>query len=398
MVTEPGRKHMRILVTGGGTGGHVTPALATIRAAQELAPDTVLELLYVGSMAGVEREMASAAGIPFAGVQTGKLRRASRWYGMINGRNLADLCRVPVGVVQAMNRVWRFRPDAVLATGGDVAVPPVIAAAVARVPILIHEQTVQIGLANRINARFARKIALSSEDALELLPPKFRSRAVVTGNPVREIIFQGDRERAVETFGFAPEDNALPTVYITGGAQGARVLNRAVEGALKELLQEARVIHQCGQQPAGSEQDFDRLTAAAALLPDTLRRRYHLTRFVRDEIGDAFALCDLVIGRSGAGTVTEVCAVGKPAIYVPLVPTGGDEQNKNAKRAATAGAAVVVPNADCDSARLVAETLPLLKDRDRRRKMSDAAKALARPHAARDLARLLLQMVTKTDA
>jgi len=389
-------KTLRILVTGGGTGGHVTPALATIQALREMTPPgCTLEFLYIGSLGGVEREMAEAAGIPFSGVLTGKLRRASRWYGMINARNLADLCRVPIGVAQAMRFVWRFRPDVVLATGGYVAVPPVIAAAAARVPVLIHEQTLQIGLANRINARFARKIALSSEDALDLLPKAFRPRAIVTGNPVREIVFGGDRAAAVERFGFAAEDSAFPTVYVTGGAQGARVLNRAVEGALNDLLCETRIVHQCGQQPAGGEQDYDSLVKVAEGLPPQLRARYHVTRFVREEIGDVYALCDLVVGRSGAGTVTEACALGKPAIYVPLVPTGGDEQNKNARRSANAGAAVVIPNGECDSAHLTKAALPLLRDAGLRKKMGDAARSLARPNAAIDLARVLLHMGLK---
>jgi UDP-N-acetylglucosamine--N-acetylmuramyl-(pentapeptide) pyrophosphoryl-undecaprenol N-acetylglucosamine transferase len=389
------RRAVRILVTGGGTGGHVTPALATVRAVQEVASAEgwTPEFLYVGSLAGVEQSMAAAAGIPFAGVQTGKLRRAARWYGMINAKNLSDLLRVPVGVFQAARHVWKFKPDAVLATGGYVAVPPVIAAAFKRVPILIHEQTVQIGLANRINAPLARRIALSSEDALPLLKPSLRPRAVVTGNPVREVIFSGDRASAPRRFGFAEADDHLPAIYVTGGALGARVLNRAVEGALNELLRETRIIHQCGQQPAGSEQDYDRLVKAAEALPEDLRRRYHLTRFVREEIGDVFALCDLVVGRSGAGTVTEVCAVGKAAIYVPLVPTGGDEQTKNARRAADAGAAKVVPSAEFDSARLIAEALPLVRDPAALRAMGEAARSLARPDAARDLARVLLNMV-----
>jgi UDP-N-acetylglucosamine--N-acetylmuramyl-(pentapeptide) pyrophosphoryl-undecaprenol N-acetylglucosamine transferase len=185
-----------------------------------------------------------------------------------------------------------FRPDVVLATGGYVAVPPVIAAFLLRVPILIHEQTVQIGLANRIAARFATRIALTFEGALEELPPKLRSRAFVTGNPVRPAIFAGDREAAPARFGFAPEeDGRVPCIYVTGGAQGARVLNRAVEEALPDLLTLTRIIHQCGKQPEGTEQDFDRLQARAAALPEALQRRYYLTRFVeQDAIGDAFAL------------------------------------------------------------------------------------------------------------
>ena len=393
---DGGTPEVRILVTGGGTGGHVSPALAVIGAIREIAPASGRQPVfrYVGSENGIESRLAREAGLSFVGVQTGKLRRSSRPLGVLSRANFADLFRLPVGTIQAARAVAGFRPDVVLATGGYVAVPPVIAAFLLRVPILIHEQTVQIGLANRIAARFATRIALTFEGALEELPPKLRSRAFVTGNPVRPAIFAGDREAAPARFGFAPEeDGRVPCIYVTGGAQGARVLNRAVEEALPDLLTLTRVIHQCGKQPEGTEQDFDRLQARAAALPEALQRRYYLTRFVeQDTIGDAFALADLVVGRSGAGTVTEVSAVGKPTVFVPLVPTGGDEQTRNAMRSVDAGAAVILPNQWCDGPHLLAEVRALLSAPERLRKMAEAARTLARPNAARELAEATLAL------
>ncbi len=198
-------------------------------------------------------EQVEAQGIPFAGVETGKLRR------YFSRENFTDALRVPVGVAQSLREVKKFRPDVVLATGGYVAVPSVVAAWLLRVPVIIHEQTVQIGLANRIAARFATRIALSSEPALEELSPALRSKAFVAGNPVRPVIFGGERATAIVWAGFDARDDALPTIYFTGGSQGARIINRAVEDVLPDLLQRCRVIHQCGQQPPGDEQDFDRL-------------------------------------------------------------------------------------------------------------------------------------------
>ncbi len=165
--------------------------------------------------------LAEEAGLDFVGVQSGKLRRASRLSGYLNLQNFLDIFRVPVGIVQSLAQVWRFRPHVVLSTGGYVSVPPTIAAALLGVPVLTHEQTVQIGLANRIAARFATRIALTFEGAQDELPPRLRAKAFVTGNPVREAIFGGDKARAVSRFGFSPEDNALPAIYVTGGAQGA---------------------------------------------------------------------------------------------------------------------------------------------------------------------------------
>jgi UDP-N-acetylglucosamine--N-acetylmuramyl-(pentapeptide) pyrophosphoryl-undecaprenol N-acetylglucosamine transferase len=231
-------KTIRILVTGGGSSGHISPALAVIKTIDELAAQPGAEwqpqYLYIGGRRGLEREQVEAQGIPFVGVETGKLRR------YFSRENFTDALRVPVGVAQSLREVKKFQPDVVLATGGYVAVPPVIAAWMLRVPVIIHEQTVQIGLANRITARFATRIALSSELALEGLSPSLRSKAFVAGNPVRPVIFGGEREKAIAWAGFDACDDTMPTIYFTGGSQGARIINRAVEDVLPELLHHCR--------------------------------------------------------------------------------------------------------------------------------------------------------------
>jgi len=385
---------IRILVTGGGTGGHVSPALAVVQILREMAQAEGWQPVfrYIGSADGVEKRLAQEAGLDFVGVQSGKLRRAFSLRGYFTRENLADLFRLPVGLVQSLWQVWKFRPAVVFSTGGYVSVPPVVAAGLLGVPVLTHEQTVQVGLANRIAARFASRIALSFEGAIEELPRRLRSKAFVTGNPVRRLIFGGNRDKAIVRFGFSPEDDDLPTIYVTGGARGARIINRAIEAVLPELLSHCRIIHQCGQQPEGEEQDYDRLSAALEKLPAELNRRYFLARFIGEEIGEVFALADLVVGRSGAGTVTEVSALGKPALFIPLVPTGGDEQTRNARRSVAAGAAVIIPNAELDGSRLLAELKTLLKDPSRLRTMGQAALTLARPDAAKDLAQAVLEL------
>jgi UDP-N-acetylglucosamine--N-acetylmuramyl-(pentapeptide) pyrophosphoryl-undecaprenol N-acetylglucosamine transferase len=391
---------IRILVTGGGTGGHVSPALATVRELTELAqtssnPSWQPVFRYIGSKNGVEKRLAEEAGLPFVGVSTGKLRRAFKLRDYFSRANITDVFRIPLGVAESLVQVFRFRPNVVLSTGGYVCVPPVIAAWLLHVPIVTHEQTVQIGLANRIAARFATRIALTFEGAIAELPKRLQRRAFVSGNPVRPAIFGGNPEKAVQHCGFAPEDNELPTIYVTGGAQGARIINRAIEEKLAELLELCRIVHQCGQQPANDEQDYDRLEAKVAQLPPTLRQRYFLTRFVGAEIGDIFALADLVVSRSGAGTVTEVCALGKPALFVPLVPTGGDEQTKNAQRSVQIGAAIIIKQAELNGASLYNELVALLPNRTRLANMGQAALTLARPQAAHDLAQAVLALALK---
>jgi UDP-N-acetylglucosamine--N-acetylmuramyl-(pentapeptide) pyrophosphoryl-undecaprenol N-acetylglucosamine transferase len=379
---------IKILVTGGGSSGHISPALAIIKMLGDLAEgaDWQPRFRYVGGKQGIERQQVTAAGIDFVGVETGKLRR---YFSLAN---LTDLLRIPVGVAQSLGHVARFRPDVVLSTGGYVGVLPVLAAWLLRVPVLTHEQTVQIGLANRISARFATQIALTFESAARELPPRLRHKAIVTGNPVRPLIFGGDRDEGIRLAGFSHDDDALPTMYVTGGSQGARVINRAVEAVLPELLRICRVIHQCGQQPAGEEQDHERLQRVAAQLPPELRRRYFFTRFVGAEIKHVFALADIVVGRAGAGTIAEICVLGKPAVYIPLVPTGGDEQTRNAKACRAAGAATIIPQADLSGPRLLAEIAPLLADRPRLAAMGSAARTLGKPDAARAVAQALLAL------
>lgn len=385
---------LKILVTGGGSSGHISPALAVVKTLDEMAAQPNCEwkpeYLYLGGKRGLEQTQAQAAGLRFVGVETGKLRR------YLSRENVTDALRFPVGVMQSRREVKKFAPDVVLATGGYVAVPPVVAAWMQRVPILIHEQTVQIGLANRINSRFATKIALSFEEAFNEVAPKYRSKAFVAGNPVRPQVFGGQAEEAKRFAGFSTEDDALPTIYVTGGSQGARVINRAVERVLDSLLEHCRIIHQCGQQPAGSEQDFDRLEAAASQLTPTLRRRYFVQHFIRQEINDVFALSDLVVSRAGASTINEVCALGKAALYVPLVPTGGDEQTRNATLCERAGAAVSVKQSELASengANLLRDrVLDLLSDRERLVQMGQAAKTLAKPDAARVMAQTVIEL------
>ena len=378
-------KPLRILVTGGGSAGHISPALAIIQTLQDIS-DPVPQFLYVGGRRGIEQEQVEGAGIPFAGIETGKLRRYFSW------QNFTDLGRIPLGVMQSLAAIRRFRPDVVFSTGGFVTVPPVFAARLLRVPILIHEQTVQIGLANRIAARCADRIALSWDSALDELPSALRKKAFVAGNPIRREIFGGNRDEANRLYGFDTQDVSLPHLYVTGGSQGARVINRAVESALPQLLEHCLVIHQCGRQPQDTEQDFDRLEAAAGVLPHKLARRYRVAHFVRDEINHVFAWADLALSRAGAGTISELCVLGKPAVYVPLMPTRGDEQTRNAQACERAGAAKIIRQSEISASRLLAELPQLFGDETRLEKMRSAALMLAKPDAAKVLAETITSL------
>lgn len=375
---------LRVLVTGGGTGGHVTPALAVIAELRRRHGDA-LTLLYVGSDAGLESRLAGEAGVEFAAIATGKLRRSSRGVrGLVTAANVRDALRVPRGVLQAFGVVRRFRPDAVLATGGYVAVPPVIAAGLLRKRVVVHEQTVTFGLANRISGYFASVIALSFDGSADMVPTRMRRKVVVTGNPVRAEVLEGDRQRAYEVFGVHVEDRALPVLLVLGGAQGSRMVNTAMRDALDALLDEAVVVHQCGAS------DAQALHSHWASLPPVAQRRWIVRPFLTsNEMGDGYALADVVVARAGAGTVTEICALGKATVFVPLVPTSHNEQTRNAQRVVDAGGAVIVAQADCSAATLLAAVEPILRDADRRAVMAEGARSLARPDAVALLADLV---------
>jgi UDP-N-acetylglucosamine--N-acetylmuramyl-(pentapeptide) pyrophosphoryl-undecaprenol N-acetylglucosamine transferase len=369
------------------------PAFAVIKAIRELAKSSAdsgdawaPDFLYAGSENGVERRLSAEAGVAFESVKTGKLRRAANPVKMINRANIADLFRIPVGLAQAFSLVSRFHPHVLFSTGGYVSVPAALAASMRGIPVVAHEQTVQIGLANKIIMNRASVIALSFPESQFELPERLRSRVTVTGNPVREGLFGGDPNRGAQWAGFA--DEPIPCLYVTGGAQGSRMVNMAVRDALGELLQYCRIIHQCGRQP-GESQDIDALNAAAADLPDALKRRYFATQFVADELADVFALADLVVGRSGAGTVTEICALGKAAIFIPLVPTGGDEQTRNARRLESIGAAVILKQADLSGSSLFDKVRELAQNPLALADMEKKASSLAMPNAAADIARLV---------
>ena len=373
---------MRVIVAGGGSGGHAMPALAAIT---RLRAEPGVEIQYVGSKTGIEREAAIGAGVPYHAVSTGRMRRARRWYGLLTRRNAADVPEVVRGTVESFALLGRLRPSVVLATGGFVTVPVVWAARLRRIPVVIHEQTLQLGLANRLCAPAATRIALSTPQSYDVLRPLWRRKATVTGNPVRGGVLNGERSRAVERFALARD---LPTILITGGSLGAEKLNRAVLDVLPELLDLANVIHQCGAAP-GLTTTFRKLASAAD--PDA-PGTYALSEFLdASAMGDAYAIASLVVSRSGAGTTNELAATGRPALLVPLVPTAGDEQRRNARTFASAGAAVVIDNEDFNGPRLASETRQLLAAPDRLAAMETAAASLAPGEAASALADLVLQ-------
>ncbi|MFE9867784.1 glycosyltransferase [Streptomyces sp. NPDC005506] len=382
---SPLSRTFRLIVTGGGTGGHTYPALTAIRTLRGrlAAEGRTLDVLWIGTADGLEARVAPAEGIAFTTVATGKIRRSSNPLKMVSPANVRDMARVPLGVAQARKIIGDFRPDVVLATGGYVAVPAGLAARTCRRPLVLHEQTVRLGLANRKLASSATWMAVSSESSLPLLPESVRGAAVVTGNPIRPEVLAGHADKAVEVLELHGFDRRLPTVYVTGGAQGSQQINDVVRDSLPWLLSNANVIHQCGPTNVGAHQQL------ATVMPSELAGRYYLTGFVGPELPDVLALADVVVSRSGAGTLAELTALGKPAVFIPLASSAGGEQTHNARHLEEAGAAVALLG-EVTEASLRDALGPLLTDPHRRVAMGERARAHGRPDAADRLVDVIL--------
>ena len=377
---SPAPQPIRIIIAGGGTGGHVLPAVAVIEELRNR--DIAMELLWIGGKKGVELSFASEQGIPFKAVQTGMLRR------YLSLDNAMDMMRLPVGIGQAWNIVRKFKPDVIFGTGGSVSVPTVIAGH-RRAPVLTHEQTAQVGISNKIAARFVDTFACSYEETATIART-MHSHVVVTGNPVRRSLMDGDKVRALATFGMS---DALPLLFVTGGARGASAINERIEAMLPAILEITQIIHQTG--PADANPDFARLSALRASLPIELQARYQVRDMIRGEMADIYVAADLVIGRAGAGTVAELTYTGTPAILIPLGGTWGDEQRKNAALLANAEAALVLEQNETPATVLKQRIFELMTDRATLATMAGNARALGRGDAAANVADELLKLATR---
>jgi len=367
---------VRVVIAGGGTGGHTSPGLAVAARLRAVGVD----VHWIGSRQGIEARRVPEAGLPFHAIPVGKLRRYWDW------QNVPDLAvRAPAGLAQAWRLLRRLKPDLLLATGGFVALPPALAARTLRIPVVVHEQTSVPGLANRVAGRFARRIALTFPLTDGAFPPE---RTVLTGNPLRPELLGGVAAEAARRFGL--DLAAGPIVYVTGGALGSHRINRDLGLALPRLLPLYQLIHQCGDNPQTG--DLAWLGERARALPDPLRHRYALTAYVGAELCHVYAAAALVIGRSGAGTVNECCQLARPALYVPLPGTSGDEQTANARLVEATGGAVLFPQVSLTPESLVGAVSRLLADRAGLAAMGERARSLAVPDAADRIARLLFEV------
>lgn len=307
----------RIVLTGGGTAGHVTPNMALIPELTRQGYD----IQYIGSHEGIEQKLIADLGIPYYGISSGKLRR------YIDLKNLSDPFKVVKGLHEARSLMKKLKPDVVFSKGGFVSVPVVLAAKSRGIPCVIHESDMTPGLANKICIPCAKRVCTNFPETMEHIPSH---KAVLTGSPIREELFHGSREKGLAFCGF---NQNKPVILIIGGSLGAAAVNQAVREVLPQLLKSFQVIHLCGR---------DKLDTS---LEGT--EGYVQYEYIKDELCDLMAAADVVISRAGANAICEILALRKPNILIPLsAQASRGDQILNAASFEKSGYSIVIQEAD----------------------------------------------------
>ena len=363
---------MKVLVSGGGTGGHIYPALAV---ATQLVKQYQAEILYLGSDDGLENELAPAAGFPLVIVKAGKLRRYISW------QTLTGVARIPVGMAQAAGIVRKFNPDVVFTSGGYVAVPAGLGARLNGVPLLMHQQDVPPNLSNRLIAPLATRISVAFADSLAYFPAR---KTLQLGNPIRQEMLDMRSVSPQEARRKLELEADLPLLLVTGGSQGARHLNQVVCRALPELLTHCQVLQISGKYLYEETRELSGQTMTQ--LPEDIKRRYRLVPYLNAEMPAAIQAAELVLCRSGAATLSELAVLGKPSLLVPLPPAiGSSPQEANAEMFGRRAAAQVIRDADLEPEVLVKRVISILSSKALLASMSEATRVFAKPDATQDI-------------
>lgn len=314
----------KIVLTGGGTAGHVTPNIALLPALKEAG----YEITYIGSYDGIEKRLIGDFEIPYVGISTGKFRR------YLDIKNLTDPFRVIKGFAEARKYLKEYEPDVVFSKGGFVSVPVVRAAASLGIPCIIHESDMTPGLANKLCIPVATKVCCNFPETLKLLP---KDKAVLTGSPIRAELSQGNKLAGLDMCGFSANK---PVIMVIGGSLGAANVNKAVREALPQLLRDFQVVHLCGK---------DKIDNLLLNTPG-----YKQFEYIKAELKDLFAMADIVISRAGANAICELLALKKPNILIPLPASSSrGDQILNARSFEAQGFSIVINEDDLTTQLLV---------------------------------------------
>lgn len=327
----------KIILTGGGTAGHVTPNIALMPALKEAG----YEVYYVGSYNGMEKGLIEATGTKYYGISSGKLRRYFDW------KNFTDPFRVLKGFFEAASLMRKIKPEVVFSKGGFVSVPVVLAAKGKKIPAIIHESDITPGLANKIAIKGASKVCCNFPETLKYLPA---DKAVLTGSPIRQELFKGDPEQALKFCGFP--DHSKPVLMIIGGSLGSVIVNTAVRSILPQLLEKFYVIHLCGK---------NNLDESLVGTPGYVQFEY-----ISEELPDLFALADMAISRAGANAICELLALHKPNLLIPLsAKASRGDQVLNANSFKAQGFSYVIEEEDLTAESLLAGVNEVFDNREK---------------------------------
>lgn len=366
----------RIVLTGGLSGGHTFPLVAVSREIRTLTQGDV-EFLFIGSRGPFEKEAMEAEGIRAKFILTAKWRR---YFSLMN---VVDLFKFPLACLQALWHLLWFMPDAIFSKGGAASVPIAFAAWVYRIPILMHDSDAVAGRANRFVSRFARRIAIAYERTRQYFPAE---KVMLTGNPVRTEILGANPQESRAYFQF---DATRPLIMVMGGSLGARALNYHIIKSLPELLEQGiQILHLVGEDHL---EEVRKLALEKGV--DEGNANYRPVPFLKaEDMGRAYAAADVVIARAGAGSITELAALKKVSILVPLPTAANDEQRLNAYEVAKTGGAIVVEEPNIGENLLSTLLEELLADEARRQKMGEAIHTFYHPDAARVIAEGVVSM------
>ncbi len=366
----------RLILTGGGTGGHVYPALAV---ADELKGDPdVKAILYIGAKGHLEERLAKERGLDFVGFQVSGLPRK------ISPKLIGWPFEMAQAIGQCSTLFARFKPTAVLGTGGYASAPPLTCAATSGIPYAVHEPDAHPGLVNRFYSKRAAIVSCGMEAAKDKLVSKV-GETIFNGNPVRKgFVNLLEKEKAARQLGLVSH---LPTLLVTGGSQGAQAINEAVFQMLPTLFSDAnkmQIIHQVG------EKNF--LEYKAQLPHEYMTSARYCYRPYFEDLSHAYALCDLAISRAGAMTISELCVTATPSIFIPYPHAAQNHQEHNARSLESKGAATVILQKDLTPGLLTSTVKELLFDREKLTAMKTAISELGKPNAAHDIAELLKRL------
>lgn len=363
---------MKILVSGGGTGGHIYPALTIIEAIRELEQNA--EFLYVGTEHGLEADIVPRENIPFEKMDLYGFERK------ISFENIKRGIKAFEGLLQARSIIKKFRPDVAIGTGGYVCGPILFTASLMGVPSMIQEQNAVAGVTNKILSKVVTKVALGSETAKKYFPA---DKVVYTGNPTRKSVISGDKQKILKEFGFSED---LPILLVTGGSRGAKSINKAMENIVKSEAEKNRmqVLLVTGTL------SYEEIKNSVNVESDNIKIVPYLYN-----MPDALSMADLVVMRAGAIALAEIAVVGKPAILIPYPYATGNHQEANAKVFVEKNATKMILDKDLNSEILLKNIEEIIFDKDLMKTMSNNMKTLGKPEAATEIAKIALNIAKK---